>query len=85
MEKVANERNQALETRQIAMETMGQTKKRSSDNEKAPKQKRSGRSNSETMDYLRQKLELDKKNLAAEREEKRNQNAILMNLINNSK
>ena len=74
MEKEADERNQALEIRQIAMETMGQTKKRSSDNEiiwtynvyKA-------------MDYLRQKLELDKKNLAAEREEKRNQNAILMN------
>ena len=33
------------------------------------------------MDYLRQKLELNKDNLATEREEKRNQNAILMNLI----
>ena len=33
------------------------------------------------MDYLRQKLELNKENLAAEHEEKRNQNAILMNLI----
>ena len=33
------------------------------------------------MDFLRQKLELDKENLIAEQEEKRNQNAILMNLI----
>ena len=31
------------------------------------------------LDFLRQKL--DKENLAAEREEKRNQNAILLNLI----
>ena len=40
MEKEAKERNQALEICQIAMEAMGQTKKRSSDNGKAPKQKR---------------------------------------------
>ena len=33
------------------------------------------------MDFLRQKLELVEENLVAEREEKRNQNAILMNLI----
>ena len=65
MEKEANERNQPLEICQIAMETMGQTKQRISDDEEAPKQKRSRRSNSETMDFLRQKLELDKKNLAA--------------------
>ena len=81
MEKEANKQNQALEICQIAMETMGHTKKRSSDDEKAPKQKRSRRSNSETMDFLRQKLELDKDNLALEREEKRNQNVILINSI----
>ena len=63
------------------METIGQTKKWSSDDEKYPKQEHSRRSNSETMDFLRQKLELDKENLIAEQEEKRNQNAILMNLI----
>ena len=60
---------------------MGQTKKRCYDDEKAPKQKRWRRSNSETMDFLRQKLELDGENLVAEHEEKRNQSAILMNLI----
>ena len=65
IEKEANERNQALEIRQIAMETKGQAKKRISHDEEAPKQKRSRRSNSETMDFLRQKLVLDKKNLAA--------------------
>ena len=63
------------------MERMGQTKKRSSDDEKTPKQKRSKRSSSETMDFVRQKLELDKENLVAESEEKRNENAILQNLI----
>ena len=42
MEKEANERNQALEIRQIAMETMGQTKKRISDDEEAPKQNAQG-------------------------------------------
>ena len=60
---------------------MGQIKKRCYDDEKAPKQKRWRRSNSETMDFLRQKLEFDEENLVAEHEEKRNQNAILMNLI----
>ena len=34
------------------------------------------------MEFLRQKFELDKENLEADREEKRNQNANLMNLIN---
>ena len=33
------------------------------------------------MDFLRQKLESDKDNFAAELEEKRNQNAISMSLI----
>ena len=80
-EKKANEWNRALEICQIAKETMGQTKKQCYDDEKAPKQKRWRRSNSETMDFLRQKLELVEENLVAEREEKRNQNAILMNLI----
>ena len=42
IEKEANERNQALEIRQIAMETMGQTKKRISDDEEAPKQNAQG-------------------------------------------
>ena len=81
MEKEANKRNQVLEIRQIAMETNDQTRKQRSDDEKAPKQKHSRRSNSETMGFLKQKLELDKENLVAEREEKRNQNPILMNLI----
>ena len=61
MEKEANERNQVLEIRQIAMEKIDQTKKQSLDDEKAPKQKRSRRSNSETMGFLKQKLELDKR------------------------
>ena len=65
------------------METMGQTRKRNSSEEDAHnRQKRSRRSNSEIMEFLRQKIELDKENLEAGREEKRNQNAILMNLIN---
>ena len=34
------------------------------------------------MEFLRQKIELDKENLEVDRKEKRNQNAILMNLIN---
>ena len=78
-----NEQNKALEIRQVAMETMGQTRKRNSGEEDAHnKQKRSRRSNTEIMEFLRQKTELDKENLEADREEKRNQNAILMNLIN---
>ena len=64
------------------METMGQTTKQNSSEEDAHnRQKRSRRSNSEIMEFLRQKTELDKENLEADREEKRNQNAILMNLI----
>ena len=57
MEKEANEQNQALEVCQIAIETMGQTEIRSSDDEKAPKQKRPWRLNSDTMDFMRQNLE----------------------------
>ena len=34
------------------------------------------------MGFSRQKIESDKENLEADGEEKRNQNAILMNLIN---
>ena len=65
------------------METMGQTRKQNSGEEDAHnRQKRSRRSNSEIMEFLRQKIELDKENLEADREEKRNQNATLMNLIN---
>ena len=72
-----------MEIRQVAMETMGQTRKRNSGEEDAHnRQKRSRRSNSEITEFLRQKIELDKENLEADREEKRNQNAILMNLIN---
>lgn len=41
----ANEQNQALEIRQMAMQTMAQTEKRSSDDQKALKQKHSKRSN----------------------------------------
>ena len=78
-----NEQNKALEIRQVAMETMGQTRKRNSGEEDAHnREKRSRRSNSEIMEFLCQKIELDKENLEADREEKRNQNAILMNLIN---
>ena len=39
MEEEANEQNQALEIPQIGMKTVSQTKKRSSDDEKAPKEK----------------------------------------------
>ena len=80
MEEEANEQNQALAIRQIEMGTVSQTKKRSSVDGKAPKQKRSRRSNSQTIEFLIQ-LELDKENLAHEREEKQNYNAFLMNLI----
>ena len=80
MEEEGNEQNQALAIRQIEMGTVSQTKKRSSVDGKAPKQKRSRRSNSQTMEFLIQ-LELDKENIAHEREEKQNHNAILMNLI----
>ena len=45
MKKKANEQNQALEIRQMAMQTMAQTEKRSSDYQKALKQKHSKRSN----------------------------------------
>lgn len=45
MEKKANEQNQALEIRQMAMQTMAQTEKRSSDDQKVLKQKHSKRSN----------------------------------------
>ena len=41
----ANEQNQALEIRQMAMQTMAQTEKRNSDDQKALKQKHSKRSN----------------------------------------
>ena len=82
-EKETNEQNKALEIRQVAMETMGQTRKQNSGEEDAHnRQKRSRRSYSKIMEFLRQKIELDKENLEADREEKRNQNAILMNLIN---
>ena len=68
------------------METMGKTRKRNSGEEDAHnRQKCSRRSNTEIMEFLRQKIELDKENLEADQEEKRNQNAILMNLISNSK
>ena len=82
-EKETNEQNKALEIRQVAMETMGQTRKRNSGEEDAHnRQKRSRRLNSKIMEFLRQNIELDKENLEADREEKRNQNVILMNLIN---
>lgn len=45
MEKKANEQNQALEIRQMAMQTMAQTEKRSSDDQKVLEQKHSKRSN----------------------------------------
>ena len=63
MEEEANEQNQAFAIWQIEMGTVSQTKKRSSVDEKAPKQKRSRRSNSQTMEFLIQ-LDLDKENLA---------------------
>ena len=52
VEEEANEQNQALEIPQIGMKTVSQTKKRSSDDEKAPKEKRSRRSKSQTMDFF---------------------------------
>ena len=62
---------------QIAIETMYQTKNWSSDDEKAPKEKYSRRSNLETMDFLRQRLEL-KENLAGERKKKTKKNESRM-------
>lgn len=82
MEKENDEQNKALEIRQVAMESMGQTRKRNSCEEEVPSTKRSRRSNSDTMEFLRQKLELDKQNVEADREEKRNQSSLLINLIN---
>ena len=82
-EKETNEQNKALDIRQVAMETMGQTRKQNSGEADAQnRQKCSRRSNSEIIEFLRQKIELDKENLEADREKKSNQNAILMNLIN---
>ena len=70
-EKETNEQNKALEIRQVAMETMGQTRKQNSGEQDAHnRQKCSRRSNSEIMEFLLQKIELDKENLEADREEK---------------
>ena len=75
-----NAKNAALEVRKVAFESMGQTKKRNSE-EDCPKMKRSRHCNSETFEFLREKMELDKENRKMEFEEKRNQNNLVMAML----
>lgn len=77
-EKDKQDREAALDVRLTAMESMGQTAERKKKGkERAPK-----RSGSETMDFLREKLEMDRQNKQMEREAQANQTMLMANLIN---
>ena len=63
--KIANdlEQKKALDIRQVAMERLSETKKRvemEGDDSESPKVKKSRRSTTDTMEFLREKLALDK-------------------------
>ena len=60
---------------------MGQTKKRNSEEDCPKKLKCNRRSNSETFEFLREKIELDKENRKMKYEEKRNQNNLIMAML----
>jgi len=69
--KAASEdRNKALQIRQAAMESFSETKKRAIDegDEKSPKEKKIRRNSSDTISFLKEKLELDQASKKEERE-----------------
>ena len=75
------DQNAALQVRQVAMETMGETKLRQKKEEISPKPKRRRRSSAETFDFLKQKLAMDKENRQVELEERRNQNQLMLQIL----
>ena len=62
------------------MEKMGETRKRKSD-ENSPPEKRSRRTSSDTLTYLREKMEMDKENKQVELEERRAALAMMNNFM----
>ena len=60
---------------------MGQTRKRNSKEDCPKKMHRNRRSNSESSEFLREKMELDKENKKMEYEEKQNQNNLIMAVL----
>ena len=61
------------------MKTMGQTANRHKAGEK--KERRAKQSSSDTSEFLKQKLEMDKQDRRAELEQRQNQNIMFANLI----
>ena len=74
-------KNAALEARKVALESMGQTRKRNFEEDCPKTMKRNRRPNSETLEFLREKMELDKESKKMEYEEKRNQNNLIMAML----
>ena len=57
-----NSKNGTLEVRKVALDSMGQTRKENSEEDCSKNMKHNRRSNSETLEFLREKLEIDKEN-----------------------
>ena len=67
---IEEDRKKALDIRNTAMERFGETRKRKSNDDEDESPKHSRRSSSDTLTFLREKLEIDKENRRMEREER---------------
>ena len=79
-QKTVADKQKAQDIRLTAMEKMGETRKRKSD-ENSPPEKRSRRTSSDTLTYLREKMEMDKENKQVELEERRAALAMMNNFM----
>ena len=84
-EKERNEREAALEVRRVAMEHRAETAERKKKGESMDKPKPQKRTSSDTVEFLREKLEFDRENRQKERDLQENQlniqNQLLANLL----
>ena len=84
-EKERNEREAALEVRRVAMEHRAETAERKKKGESMDKPKPPKRTSSDTVEFLREKLEFDRENRQKERDLQENQlniqNQLLANLL----
>ena len=66
------DKNKALEMRKVAMERFGETRKRKDEDDESPisEKKCRRRTSSDTVAFLREKMEMDKENKKVEKEER---------------
>ena len=82
-EKERNEREAALEVRRVAMEHRAETAERKKKGESMDKPKPQKRTSSDTVEFLREKLEFDRENRQKEKELQENQSNIQNQLLAN--